>query len=154
MQFVSFCHHFHVRMLKTFWTQTFPPSCICQLTAVQCSTAVPYSWTGCSFGNSLVSADDCQVGTELKTPQMLIGKRKWCNWTLSWTQYHKWRWSVVPHLRHDWCCRQALEGVGGSFQFNLKVFLYHFGMIFLLILLMGNVVSLYSFITRSPHTSI
>jgi len=25
-----------------------------------------------------------QVGTELKTPQMLTGKRKWRDWTLSW----------------------------------------------------------------------
>jgi len=46
-------------MLKTFWTQTFPASCICQLTAVRCSPAVPYSWTGRSFVNSLVSAADC-----------------------------------------------------------------------------------------------
>ena len=39
-----------------------------------------------------------QAGTELKTPQMLNGKRKWCDLTLSWTQYRKWRWSVVSQL--------------------------------------------------------
>jgi hypothetical protein len=59
MQFVSDCHRFCVRMLKTFWTQSFPPSCICQLTAVWLSPAVPYKWTDWSFGNSLVSAADC-----------------------------------------------------------------------------------------------
>jgi len=58
MQFVSYCHRFCVRMLKTFWTQTFPVSCICPHTAVWCSPAVPYKWTDWSFGNSLVSTAD------------------------------------------------------------------------------------------------
>jgi len=42
MQFVSYGHSFRVRMLKTFWTQSFPPNCICQPTAVSCSPVVPY----------------------------------------------------------------------------------------------------------------
>jgi len=85
MQFVSYCHRFCVRLLKTFWTQSFTASCICLLTAVQCSRVVPYNWAGWSYSNSSVSAADCPNRNWAQDTTSLSGKRKWRNWTLSWT---------------------------------------------------------------------
>jgi hypothetical protein len=40
------------------------------------------------------------------------------------------RQTVVPQLWGNWCCRQELEGICGSFQLNLNMFLYHFRCVF------------------------
>ena len=52
-------------------------------------------WASLSVWCQLLTA---QVETELKTPQMLTGKREWCDWTHSWTWYHKWWWSVMSQI--------------------------------------------------------
>ena len=124
MQFVSYCHRFCVRMLKIFWTQTFSPSCICQLTAVWCSPAVPYKWTGWGFGNSLVSAADSP-------------SRNWAQDTTDVDWQKKVTWlntpmNTVPKMTMN--CRSTvaaqlllqtcLESTGWLFIFNWSGFFF------------------------------
>ena len=126
MQFVSYCHRFCVRMLKIFCIQTFPPSCTCQLTAVWCSPAVPYKWTGWSFGNSLVSAADSP-------------SRNWAQDTTDVDWQKKVTWlntpmNTVPKMTMNCPSTRAtqlvlqtcFESTGWLFIFNWSVFFFYF----------------------------
>ena len=58
MWFISYCHNFHVVLLKIFWTQTFRAPIIYQLTL--CDAALEYLVAGQAWASlSLVSAPDC-----------------------------------------------------------------------------------------------
>jgi hypothetical protein len=150
MQFVYHCHRFCVRMLKILWTQTFPPSCICQITPVQCSLAVPYSWTGWSFGNSLVSAADSP-------------SRNWAHdttdgdWQKKVVQLNTPMYTV-PKMTMN--CQSKVEArlvLQTSFGGRWWIFPMKFKCFYTIsdfFFLMGNVASLYPFITRSQHTNI
>jgi hypothetical protein len=79
MHFFSYCHRFHVRMLKTFEHKVFHYLVFANLPLSDAALQYRIAGQAGALLTLWCQLLTLQVGVEIKTPQTLTGKRKWCD---------------------------------------------------------------------------